>query len=88
LDQKKEWNLHFETYLRDLDKRKPVIWTGDLNVAPTEIGMSASWADHAWLTHHSKDLANAKKNWNKTAGYTEVVSSADLTQPCSKKYAG
>ncbi|KAJ7343288.1 Endonuclease/exonuclease/phosphatase [Mycena albidolilacea] len=59
LDQKKEWNLHFETYLRDLDKRKPVIWTGDLNVAPTEI-----------------DLANAKKNWNKTAGYTEAETTA------------
>ncbi|KAJ7905716.1 Endonuclease/exonuclease/phosphatase [Mycena olivaceomarginata] len=59
LDQKKEWNLHFETHLRDLDKRKPVIWTGDLNVAPTEI-----------------DLANAKKNWNKTAGYTEAETTA------------
>jgi len=55
LDAKKEWNVHFEKYIRDLDKKKPVIWTGDLNVAPTEM-----------------DLANAKKNWNKTAGYTEA----------------
>jgi len=25
--------------LRDLDEKKPVIWTGDLNVAPTAIGL-------------------------------------------------
>jgi AP endonuclease-1 len=38
LEQKKEWNVHFENYIRDLDKIKPVIWTGDLNVAPTSMG--------------------------------------------------
>ncbi|KAJ7510069.1 Endonuclease/exonuclease/phosphatase [Mycena galericulata] len=59
LEEKKTWNTHFETYIRDLDKRKPVIWTGDLNVAPTEL-----------------DLANPKPNWNKTAGYTEVETTA------------
>ncbi|TFY68986.1 hypothetical protein EVG20_g3342 [Dentipellis fragilis] len=35
MDAKKLWNTHFEAYIRDLDKKKPVIWTGDLNVAPT-----------------------------------------------------
>ncbi|KAF5380999.1 hypothetical protein D9615_004074 [Tricholomella constricta] len=59
LDAKKEWNVHFEAYIRDLDKKKPVIWTGDLNVAPTEL-----------------DLSNAKRNWNKTAGYTEAETTA------------
>lgn len=38
LDAKKEWNEHFEAYIRVLDQKKPVIWTGDLNVAPTAIG--------------------------------------------------
>ena len=38
LDAKKVWNKHFEVYIRELDKKKPVIWTGDLNVAPTELG--------------------------------------------------
>ncbi|KAG6833690.1 hypothetical protein H0H87_002887 [Tephrocybe sp. NHM501043] len=38
MDTKKEWNTHFDTYIRALDKKKPVIWTGDLNVAPTEMG--------------------------------------------------
>ncbi|KXN92221.1 DNA-(apurinic or apyrimidinic site) lyase [Leucoagaricus sp. SymC.cos] len=59
LDKKKEWNEHFEVYIRDLDRKKPVIWTGDLNVAPTEKGMALN-------------LANAKKNWNKSPGYTEA----------------
>ena len=40
LGEKKEWNVHFEKYIRDLDKKKPVIWTGDLNVAPTALGMA------------------------------------------------
>jgi len=40
LEAKKEWNAHFTAYIRDLDRRKPVIWTGDLNVAPTEKGKS------------------------------------------------
>ncbi|KAG6814533.1 hypothetical protein H0H92_000059 [Tricholoma furcatifolium] len=39
LDVKNEWNVHFDAYLRDLDKKKPVIWTGDLNVAPTEMDL-------------------------------------------------
>lgn len=38
LDAKKEWNTHFEAYIRELDTKKPVVWTGDLNVAPTAIG--------------------------------------------------
>lgn len=37
--QKKIWNTHFFAYMRDLDKTKPVVWTGDLNVAPTELGL-------------------------------------------------
>ncbi|KAI0807326.1 Endonuclease/exonuclease/phosphatase [Fomes fomentarius] len=40
LDAKKEWNEHFEAYIRVLDQKKPVIWTGDLNVAPTAIDLA------------------------------------------------
>ncbi|KAI0336535.1 hypothetical protein GY45DRAFT_1238178 [Cubamyces sp. BRFM 1775] len=40
LDEKKVWNAHFEAYIRELDKKKPVIWAGDLNVAPTEIDLA------------------------------------------------
>ncbi|KAL1711284.1 Endonuclease/exonuclease/phosphatase [Schizophyllum commune] len=40
LNEKNLWNEHFTTYIRDLDKKKPVIWTGDLNVAPTAIDLA------------------------------------------------
>ncbi|OJT08188.1 Exodeoxyribonuclease [Trametes pubescens] len=40
LDAKKEWNTHFEAYIRELDAKKPVIWTGDLNVAPTALDLT------------------------------------------------
>lgn len=35
MDYKKEWNVAFEKYLRELDATKPVIWGGDFNCAPT-----------------------------------------------------
>lgn len=38
LKEKNTWNEHFTPYLRDLDKKKPVIWMGDMNVAPTAKG--------------------------------------------------
>ncbi|KDQ17974.1 hypothetical protein BOTBODRAFT_104889 [Botryobasidium botryosum FD-172 SS1] len=59
LPVKEAWNVAFEAYIRTLDATKPVIWTGDLNCAPT-----------------SKDIRNAKTNWNKTAGFTESECSA------------
>ncbi|KZT11321.1 uncharacterized protein LAESUDRAFT_720540 [Laetiporus sulphureus 93-53] len=40
LDAKNEWNKHFTAYIRALDAKKPVIWGGDLNVAPTEKDLS------------------------------------------------
>ncbi|KAL1741316.1 Endonuclease/exonuclease/phosphatase [Schizophyllum fasciatum] len=61
LDAKNLWNEHFTAYIRELDAKKPVIWTGDLNVAPTAIAL---------------DLANPKTNWNKTPGYTEAETTA------------
>jgi exonuclease III len=38
MKEKNTWHEHFTAYIRDLDKKKPVIWMGDLNVAPTAIG--------------------------------------------------
>jgi AP endonuclease-1 len=40
LEEKKAWNRAFERYLRELDAKKPVVWTGDMNVVPTEKGAS------------------------------------------------
>jgi hypothetical protein len=48
------WNHHFEAYIRDLDKKKPVIWTGDLNVAPTAIGSSPPFSPK--VLRHPQDV--------------------------------
>ncbi|CAG8436689.1 6382_t:CDS:10 [Ambispora gerdemannii] len=40
LNEKLEWNRAMEKYLRELDAKKPVIWTGDLNVAHKEIDLA------------------------------------------------
>ncbi|KAF8969848.1 Endonuclease/exonuclease/phosphatase [Flammula alnicola] len=51
--EKNLWNTHFFAYMRDLDKTKPVIWAGDLNVAPTELDLSnakSNWNKTAGYT--------------------------------------
>ncbi|BFZ24928.1 hypothetical protein BsWGS_27967 [Bradybaena similaris] len=35
----KEWDVDFRNYLKSLDKKKPVVWCGDLNVAHHEIDL-------------------------------------------------
>jgi len=40
LGYRMEWDKAFQTYLRDLDKIKPIIWCGDLNVAHKEIDLA------------------------------------------------
>ena len=37
LEYRRKWNIAFEEYIQKLDKIKPVIFTGDLNVAHNEI---------------------------------------------------
>ena len=44
----------FLAYLKKLEKKKPVVVCGDLNVA-----------------HQAIDIARAKENYNKSAGYTQ-----------------
>lgn len=40
LPEKNTWNKHLHEYLHGLDAKKPVIWTGDLNVAPKAIDLA------------------------------------------------
>lgn len=40
LEFRKQWDLDFTNYILDLDEIKPVIITGDLNVAHTEIDLA------------------------------------------------
>ncbi|MEZ4972028.1 MAG: exodeoxyribonuclease III [Cyclobacteriaceae bacterium] len=54
LDYRETWDVAFLNYISWLNKRKPVIVCGDLNVA-----------------HHEIDIARAKENYNKSAGYTQ-----------------
>ena len=39
LDYRMKWDKDFREYLKKLDAEKPIILTGDLNVAHEEIGM-------------------------------------------------
>ncbi|HEY0669804.1 MAG TPA: exodeoxyribonuclease III [Sphingobacteriaceae bacterium] len=55
LAYREKWDTDFRQYISSLDKKKPVILGGDLNVAHKEI-----------------DIARAKENYNKSAGYTQV----------------
>lgn len=51
--------MHFTKYMRELDMRKPVIWTGDLNVAPTELGESrAAYCVCIFLASRSRAAAS------------------------------
>lgn len=48
MPQKEAWNRAFETYLRELDAKKPVVWTGDINVVPGEKDI------RNWKTNYNK----------------------------------
>jgi len=39
LDYRMEWDKAFQQYCHDLDKKKPIVWCGDLNVAHLEIDL-------------------------------------------------
>jgi len=40
LDYRKEWDIHLLEYLKQLDTKKPVVFTGDLNVAHQPIDLA------------------------------------------------
>ncbi|KAK4053006.1 hypothetical protein OIV83_001739, partial [Microbotryomycetes sp. JL201] len=76
LDKKVEWNEAFEEYLRQLDAKKPVIWTGDLNVIPTELDI------RNWKTNYNKspgvtqkeiDAFKAQLNPKEDTGHAKLV---------------
>ncbi|KAK4058771.1 hypothetical protein OIO90_000217 [Microbotryomycetes sp. JL221] len=81
MDRKVAWNEAFEgkpatKYLRQLDAKKPVIWSGDLNVIPSEIDI------RNWKTNHNKspgvtdteiDAFNAQLNPAEDSGHKKLV---------------
>jgi AP endonuclease-1 len=74
MDRKKAWNGAFENYIRSLDAQKPVIWLGDLNVAPTALGidMVSFCAISKSISKPLPDIKRSKQNYNKSAGHTEI----------------
>ena len=76
IDDKTTWNEAFATYIHELDAKKPVIWMGDVNCAPTARGdfyvdyyQTSPLLPSACLF---ADLTNSKTNWNKTPGHTQL----------------
>jgi AP endonuclease-1 len=64
------WNTHFDAYIRELDKKKPVIWVGDLNVAATAIDLAN--AKKAW----NKQPGYTE---SETTAFKNILSSPDDT---------
>ncbi|KIO13671.1 hypothetical protein M404DRAFT_993212 [Pisolithus tinctorius Marx 270] len=62
LSDKNTWNRHFTTYIRALDKKKPVIWMGDLNVAPTAQDLTNPKPNWNKTPGYTKDETEAFKN--------------------------
>src|ERR1700733_3400772 len=72
MDRKKAWNSAFENYIRSLDAQKPVIWLGDLNVAPTALGTDKAPFCAILNISSPPDIKRSKQNYNKSAGHTEI----------------
>ncbi|KAI6045727.1 Endonuclease/exonuclease/phosphatase [Pisolithus marmoratus] len=62
LSEKNTWNRHFTTYIRELDNKKPVIWMGDLNVAPTAQDLANPKPNWNKTPGYTKDETEAFKH--------------------------
>jgi len=62
MKEKNTWHEHFTAYIRDLDKKKPVIWMGDLNVAPTAIDLANPKSNWNKTPGYTKDETEAFEN--------------------------
>ena len=65
LAHRQEWDVAFLKFLKDLEKRKPVIFCGDLNVAHTEIDLS----------HPKSNIHNAGFTIEERAGLQRYIDS-------------
>src|ERR1700733_1543141 len=72
MDRKKAWNSAFENYIRSLDAQKPVIWLGDLNVAPTALGTDKAPFCAILNISSPPDIKRSKQNYHKSACQTEI----------------
>jgi exodeoxyribonuclease-3 len=68
LAYRQKWDRDFRRYLKKLERRKPVIFCGDLNVAHTEID----------LTHPKANVKNHGFTPEERAGFTALVKAGFL----------
>lgn len=64
LDYRMKWNADFLTYVKELEKKKPVIFAGDLNVSHTEIDLARPKANRK----------NAGFSDEERAGFDDILS--------------
>ena len=65
LEKRLEWNEIFDTYMKELDKKKPVIIAGDMNVSHQEID----------LANPKTNKKNAGFTQEERDGFTKLLSS-------------
>lgn len=76
LDRKKQWNVAFEKYLRELDARKPIVWGGDINCALTEKDIRngpSNWNKAAGYTQVECDGLNSQLNPTEESGHEKMI---------------
>ncbi len=61
--RQKEWDIDFLKYLKKLEKKKPVVFCGDLNVAHTEID----------LTHPKANVKNHGFTPEEREGFDQII---------------
>lgn len=89
LQKRLDWDVRFREFVMALNKKKPVIICGDLNVAHEEIGTDISYIAREKVSFLidsfcSPDLANPKSN-KKNAGFTQEERNS-FTQLLSKGF--
>ncbi|KAA1075253.1 hypothetical protein PGT21_032209 [Puccinia graminis f. sp. tritici] len=76
MDRKKEWNVAFEKYLRELDAKKPVVWGGDINCALSEKDIrnaASNWNKTAGYTQEECDGLNSQLSPPQDSGHEKLV---------------
>ena len=75
LDYRQEWDQNFLVYLKKLEKKKPVIFCGDLNVAYKEIDLTypkANVHNHGFTAEERADCFERKVEQLARPGGTEA----------------
>ncbi|MBN2482300.1 MAG: exodeoxyribonuclease III [Bacteroidales bacterium] len=71
LDYRREWDLHMQQYIKGLIKDKPVILTGDLNVAHEPVDLARPKENYNKSAGYTQVEIDGFKNYLE-AGFTDV----------------